>query len=289
MTSKKRVSATVIADSISEAGARLTTMELHFPRYLLAELNTHRDFSRNSASSRARSVSKTLAEVEADPYVPHTFYREIKGMSGGAPLGEPANEDAQLYWQGAASQAVEYARDLVRLGVHKSQINRLLEPFMWHTAVVTATEWDNFFAQRLAKLDDGRPAADPVFFELAHSMRIELDSSEPEELSTGEWHLPYIRQRDHHYVEDFAEDARDVDAQEVLKRISVARCAGVSYLNQDNTEREIKQDLDLYFRLAGAEPPHWSPFEHVATPTSFADDACFNLRGWTSLRYVLSL
>lgn len=282
-TSKKKVSASVIADSVTEAGARLTTLELIFPRYLLAELNTHRDLSRNSASSRARSVTKTIAEIEADPYVPHTFYREIKGMSGGAPLGEPANEDARLFWQGAASQALEYALDLVRLGVHKSQINRVLEPFMWHTAVVTATEWDNFFSQRLAKLDDGRPVADPVFYELAHSMKIEMEASEPEELASGEWHLPYVRQRDHHYTGDFP----DSDPWEILKRISVARCAGVSYLSQD-AQREWSKDLNLYQRLRDADPPHWSPFEHVATPLADQHDSRYNLRGWESLRYVLA-
>lgn len=283
--SKKRVSATVIADSISEAGARLSTMELHFPRYLLAELNTHRDFSRNSASSRARSVEKTIAEVEADPYIPHTFYGEIRGMSGGAPLGEQVNEDAQLYWQGAASQAVEYARDLVRLGVHKSQVNRLLEPFMWHTAVVTATQWENFFSQRLALLDDGRPAADPVFYRLACRMKEALNQSVPRQVPVGGWHTPYVTALDTAKVSD--EVDTEVGIWDVLKKLSVARCAGVSYLNQD-VQREHAKDLELYERLINAKPPHWSPFEHVATPGAYKDMAYFNLRGWTSLRFWLS-
>ena len=32
--------------------------------------------------------------------------------------------------------------------VHKQWVNRLLEPYMWHTVIVTATEWENFFALR---------------------------------------------------------------------------------------------------------------------------------------------
>ena len=45
-----QVNAKVVADSVSEAGDRLTTMVVTLPRSALAELNTHRAFSRNSAS-----------------------------------------------------------------------------------------------------------------------------------------------------------------------------------------------------------------------------------------------
>ena len=45
--------ARVLLDSVSPAGVRLTTLEVTFPRFVLAEFNTHRVFSRNSASSRA--------------------------------------------------------------------------------------------------------------------------------------------------------------------------------------------------------------------------------------------
>lgn len=283
MTGKKAVSATVIADSISEAGARLTTLELHFPRYLLAELNTHRDFSRNSASSRARSVQKTIAEVEADPYVPHAFYREIRGMSGGTLLWGDAGRSVRAVWLAASLEAVENARLLARAGVHKSQVNRLLEPFMWHTAVVTATSWDNFFAQRLALLDDGRPAADPVFFALAQRMRAALGDSTPIELYQHEWHAPYTTAED--YV-DLLLGYPDWDPLESCKQVSVARCAGVSYLNQD-TVREYAKDLALYQRLVTAKPPHWSPFEHVAVPDADPDRRFYNLSGWRSLRWEL--
>ena len=41
-------SAKIILDSLAQNGHRLTTMEVVFPRYILAEFNTHRQFSRNS-------------------------------------------------------------------------------------------------------------------------------------------------------------------------------------------------------------------------------------------------
>jgi hypothetical protein len=39
-------SAKVIADSINPFGNRLTTLQVTFPRFILAELNTHRVLSR---------------------------------------------------------------------------------------------------------------------------------------------------------------------------------------------------------------------------------------------------
>lgn len=44
-------SAKVLADSISPCGVRLTTLKVTMPRIVLAEFNTRRMFSRNSASS----------------------------------------------------------------------------------------------------------------------------------------------------------------------------------------------------------------------------------------------
>ena len=61
---KGNISATIVADSISEAGKRITTFELEFPRFILPEFNTHRLFSRNAASSRAIPVKKMIEHVE---------------------------------------------------------------------------------------------------------------------------------------------------------------------------------------------------------------------------------
>lgn len=55
--------AKILADSISLAGVRLTTMEVTFPRIVLAEFNTHRMLSRNSASSRTIPVEKMIWRV----------------------------------------------------------------------------------------------------------------------------------------------------------------------------------------------------------------------------------
>ena len=45
--------------------------------------------------------------------------------------------------------------------------------------------------------------------------------------------------------------------------------------------------VELYERLVAARPPHWSPLEHVATPTSPGERPPGNLRGWAQLRHTV--
>lgn len=279
----------VIADSVSRYGDRITTLQCTFPRFLLPEFNTHRAFSRNSASSRARSVQKTIQEVSEAPFVPWHWPSERPGMAGGESVDGAAQINSECSWLTSCNKALECAQDLVDEGVHKSIVNRLLEPFMWHTVVVTATDWDGFFAQRLALLEDGTPAAEPHFYDLARKMRRALDESKPAEVPVGNWHLPYVS------VAELDKLANTPELGpwwlETTIKLSVARCAGVSYLNQD-ARRPWEKDLALYDRLRAANPPHWSPFEHVARPveTRAGDEITphrYNLSGWESLRYLL--
>ena len=60
----------IIADSVAPSGKRLTTMLLRYPRFIHAELMTHRTFSRNASSSRAIPVKKIIADIMADPAMP---------------------------------------------------------------------------------------------------------------------------------------------------------------------------------------------------------------------------
>lgn len=275
-------SANVIADSVSPSGYRITTMEVVFPRFILAEFNTHRAFSRNSASSRARSARKVADEVIDSPFMPATFPSEQRGMSGGPSLSHAMEISAWATWDAALTNAYDAARKLIALGVHKSITNRLLEPFMWHTVVVTATDWDNFFEQRLACYDDGTPMSQLEMYHLASEMRNALSNSKPREVDTGEWHLPYITERDHAEVRATTTPF----SQTKLCQISVARCAGVSYLTHSTANREHQRDLGIYHKLINAQPPHWSPFEHVASPNG--GEQRDNFRGWDSYRSIVS-
>jgi len=256
--------AKVIADSVAPGGSRLTTMEVTMHRFVLAEFNTHRVFSRNSASSRAIPVRKQIERIEKDLAYPVSWPLEQPGMQGGSEI-----EDFTVaidVWNSAAEMAIRHARALVDLGIHKSVVNRLLEPFMWHTVIVSSTEWVNFFHQRRS------PLAQPEIRMAADAMWEAYTHSTPRVLRPGAWHLPYI--------DPMVDVGLDLHA---ARKVSAARCARVSYLTHDG-KRDIEEDIKLFERLVSADPGHWSPLEHVATP--LRDQPILgNFPGWHQLRH----
>lgn len=265
------IRAEVIADSVSPWGQRVTTEVVTFPRQILSEVNTHRSHSKSSASSRAVPVRKTLEQVKTDPFIPLRWQSAQAGMQGGAELVGWSAERAVAFWLEARDQAVWHAELLLDLGVHKTMPNRLLEPFAWHTAIVTATGdgWANLFAQRCS------PLAEIHMEATANAMRAAYNASEPVKLDSGEWHLPYV------------DPGEDMLPLEVCQKLSAARCARVSYLTHDG-RRDQDADLALFGKLVTADPPHWSPLEHQATPAPLSGRQVGNLTGWTQLRHVLS-
>lgn len=254
----------LIADSVAPCGKRLTTITAKYPRFIHSELLTHRDRARNSASSRAIPWPKMMAAIQDEPVIPIRWGSEQKGMQTGGEIDNP--EEATRIWLAARDSAVLTAQLLAELGVHKSLCNRITEPWMWITVVITATEWNNLFRLRC------HSDAEIHFQKIAGMIQDALTASSPRELPAGYWHLPF--------VEDIAADTiaavdllqsidcppqfRGLDYDEALRRASVARCARVSYLTHEG-KRDIAKDLDLYDKLVqGSGFGHWSPHEHVA-------------------------
>ncbi len=251
-------SAKVLADSISPEEVRLTTLEVTFPRMILAEFNTHRVFSRNSASSRAIPVHKQLARIKEHPFIPEYWGANQAGMQAEKELTGKAAEQAKEEWLAARDSAVEHVEKLLEIGLHKQLSNRVLEAFMWHTVIVTATEWDNFFALR------AHSDAQPEIRKPADLIKKALDESTPRKLGYGQWHMPLIQ------------DDEDFSLEECLK-ISCGRCARVSYLTHDGV-RDPAKDIELYERLV--DSGHMSPLEHAARPMKKGEDQKGNFRGW---------
>lgn len=241
-------SAKVIADSVSEAGARLTTMEVTLPRIVLSEFNTHRVFSRNSASSRAIPVKEQIRRVMADPFIPVYWGVNRSGMQADAELTEDEKCRARSEWLEARNNAVASVQNLLEIGLHKQIANRLLEPFMWQTILVTATEWSNFYALR------ANAQAQPEIRHAAELMREVQQASTPTLVTVGKWHLPLIQPDEQEWA------VSNID--EAIK-VSIGRCARVSYLTHDG-KRDHEKDIELYERLVTSG--HMSPLEHVATP-----------------------
>jgi hypothetical protein len=245
------IRADVIADSVSPAGHRLTTLEIVIPRCVQAELLTHRKFSRNSASSRAIPVRAMLKQVMENPFIPHRWQAAQAGMQGGGDVDVAAAVQADRAWLAARDHAAMYAGALLDLNIHKTMPNRLLEPFAWSTLIISATDWDGFWEQRCS------PLAELHMEATATAMRAAYTASTPVPLAHGEWHLPYIS----------ADEQQQIAAMPGVngRMVSAARCARVSYLTHDG-RRDLAEDVRLFEKLVSARPAHWSPLEHQATP-----------------------
>lgn len=259
---KGNISATIVADSISEAGHRITTFELEYPRFIHAEFMTHRQFSRNAASSRAIPIEKVIEQAENNPAMPIHWGKNQSGMQAKEELSGVQLENAIYDWERSAHAAVIGATNLKFEEVHKQIVNRILEPYQMIKVVCTATEYNNFFYLR------NHADAQPEIAELARVMLEAREKSDPNLLYQGQWHLPYIEFNES-YGEYASEDkfwysCRDqILSLKNARKVSASLCAQVSYRKSDES---IEKALKIYDMLVTMKPVHASPFEHQATP-----------------------
>lgn len=257
------ISAKIIAYSMSVTGQQIITWELEYPRFIHAELMTHRVFSRNAASSRAIPVATMIEVVRTSPAMPEHWGKNQPGMQANYELQEPERADVIAWWQSAANEAAFIAAKMDRLGAHKQIVNRILEPFQHMKTIVTATEFDNWYWLR------NHPDAQPEIRVLAALMWEKLQSSVPEELSAGDWHVPYYNAgvwvpcfEVNQTGEEVATDQHGTTLADALA-ISASCCAQVSYRKLDDS---LEKALAVFKRLVDSKPVHASPFEHQATP-----------------------
>lgn len=256
----------ILADSIGFNGVRLTTWELTYPRFVHAELMTHRLFSRNSASSRAIPTKTLMRQIRKDPAMPVWWGKNQKGMQAREELTGWRKSVVRFAWLQARWFALFFAWALTRLGMHKQIANRLLEPWMFITVIVSATEHGNWFKLRC------HPDAQPEIGWVAQEMERQHVLNVPRFLVPGEWHLPLI---------DFDDEVLNTGHD--LCKVAVGRCARVSYLTHDG-KRDMAEDVKLANRLM--ESGHWSPFEHVAQvlESDTFNKWSGNFRGWLQYR-----
>lgn len=302
---KNETSARVIADSISTTGARITTLVIVTPRIILAEFNTHRALSRSSASSRAIPAKRMQEMVATDSFRPIRWMKDHKGMQGNdyfspeETIGESFGHLDRSYnyesvrkqntvahldevWDTARDNALKSAEHLTFLGVSKQFTNRLLEPFMWHTIICTATEWDNFMALR------NDSAAEIHIAKTAEKILEALNGSTPELKQIGEYHIPFGDRINTEAIEKIfklsSPGVRGEDnpmVQEIKIKIAVARCARVSYLNYEGKDDYVA-DVKLYDSLVAMG--HMSPLEHCAFASIIPTKQSGNFIGWNQLR-----
>lgn len=305
----KKIEAKIIADSICY-DHRITSMLVTFPRFILSELNTHRMLSKNSASSRAIPFEKMVKMVEEDPFIPIAWQKSHKGMQGTEYIlneyvdkhEDPGDNDLDKCieeWLYARTGAVLSAKELDQIDVTKQLCNRLLEPFMWHQVLITATSWSNFFELRcpayeietsddtfyckskkdaikirpeLAELtqlewfDRNKSQAEIHMQALAEAMWNAMNESVPKQLKAGEWHVPFGEaMNDDIIYNKFLKPCNFDYNQERINlfkiAIATARCARLSYMTFDN-KIDYEKDVKLHNQLLKSK--HFSPFEHCA-------------------------
>ena len=250
----------VLAYSQSIYNARAITFYLMYPRFIHAEMMTHKDFSRSAASSRAMPVMKVLAQVWNRPAMPIHWGVNIPGMQAKTELTGWKRTAAINLWMLAGKVACCITYLMVRLNLHKQTANRILEPWQLMHVTLTTAKLTNFFNLRI------HPDAQPEICLLATMMRDKLNNSKMRILKEGEWHLPWVDFQDTKAAYEASEHFK-MPYMEILVRISAARCARSSYATFDG-DRNIRKDLALYDKLVTTKPVHASPAEHQVTPDS---------------------
>lgn len=250
-------------------GAEAITWELEYPRFIHAELMTHRVFSRNAASSRAIPVNNNLAMIRENPAMPVHWGKNQPGMQAKEELTGDDLEYVQNQWYRAANMACDMAFNMNNVGAHKQIVNRIVEPFVHMKVIVTSTERRNWYELRYHE------DAQPEIFELAKLMRHAEDCSKPILLYGGQWHLPYINysfDTDGIIYSSGLETLSITDA----RKISASLCAQVSYRKADES---LEKAIAVYDRLIKSKPLHASPFEHQLK----VEKEGFEYPGWTHI------
>ena len=269
------VKATCLLHSVSQTGVPMVTFEIEYPRMILAEINTHRMLSRNSASSRAIPFDKMVTQLTARPV---RFGEANPGMQDKGEehdgkviirdyeIGDDHSDSVvfatsyevsgQEAWEFAKESAVEISKAFYEAGFAKQVYNRLTEPFQMIKTIISGTEWANFFWLRYHE------SADPTFAELARCMYEALMASTPQQLMPGEWHLPYIITKRNEYddIEYWLDESTQISEEDALIA-SAARCAAVSFRNTDYVLEKCRQVHD---KLVGNDRKHGSAMEHQA-------------------------
>jgi hypothetical protein len=200
-------------------------------------------------NSRAIPFEKMVEVVKKEPFIPLAFQCQHKGMQGTEYITDPyVIEKKKEKWLNARDKAIRSAVDLSKeeisasyyvndengIPIHTKDVyienssvskqicNRLIEPFMWVTQIVTGGReaFENLFRLRcpiynveglkfnskkeaielhshlkdmtdLEWLQCNSGQAEIHFMDLAEKMYDALNESEPTELESGEWHIPF--------------------------------------------------------------------------------------------------
>jgi len=304
MKQQTKISVEIVAHTINEMGDDLVSFELTFPRIILSELNTHRAFTRSSSSSRAIPFKRTIKTVKENTFIPIAWQKTHSGMQGYEYVtDENKISDYRNRWLAARDLAISQAVIFDNNKITKQISNRLLEPFMWHKAVVSTSKDGliNFFNQRNSVyktsvgevyscrknyIEDSQFSAEPFIIpktelewiifnkgqaeihmrELAECMYDAYNKSEPDKRGgDNAYHIPYYKELDKLMPKSMYSFKDYNDYLETLVKASIGKCANISYTTIDeDKQKDLQYYINIYDKMIISDPFHASPFEHVA-------------------------
>ena len=199
------------------------------------------------------------------------------------------------WWLFARDKAVEAASILYVFDVTKQLCNRLLEPFMWTTMLITGSRegWNNFFNLRLPSyvygderghyalfnsrkeyidfcgediqyipesevgwLSINKGQAEIHMMDLAEKIYDAVNESTPKQLKADQWHIPMISDL----------ESLKLSTDDQIK-LSVGRAANTSYtVVGDGKELTLEHAIKIHDKCV--ELVHSSVFEHCARAMS---------------------
>jgi len=334
-----QIKAEIVGDAISQNGNRITSFLLTYPRIIHSELMTHRVFSRSSSSSRAIPFDKMVEAVENNPFIPMAWQKDHKGMQGTEYITDPrAIERLETEWKTAALNMVKQAQRLnsgivcretweedfkEKYGVTKQLCNRLLEPFMWHTTLVTSTTYSNFFnlrcpayqtpvtqlllpakskkecianhgneenIEKLQNFSDlewlkiNQGQGEIHIMALAEAMYDAYNESVPNQLEKGFWYIPFESKIN--FTGKEWSELTPSDSEETWQDVAVKISTSMCARTSYTVVGEDKvhsYDKDLKLHDRLLESQHYSPFEHCAK--NMEDSNSYgNFTGWKQYR-----
>lgn len=298
-----KIEATIIKHSKCPRGHELITYELVFPRFILAELNVHRMFSKNSASSRAIPFKKMVEMVRTNPFKPIAYQAEHKGMQGSEYIANETGRGGDLSrievgWDRAVECAIEQATWMNDYGLTKQLCNRLLEPFMWHKVVLTTglEGLRNFFELRCsnykadshenqypqAHLHSAKSKKEAIKLQPTLSLRTDLEWLQNNR-GQAEIHMmelaeqmydaynesvpQNLKENEWHvpYSEDLLNIANRMYRTKDIIKASTGMLARASYITVgDNKVPSIETLIGIHDKMVNARPKHSSPMEHCS-------------------------
>src|SRR6201993_3167042 len=217
--------ATVITDSISPEGHRITTVRVVYPHAIHKDMLRHRCQNRNVESFRAQKPEDLIANLRAGhTFKPDIFARRVKGM------GQSAEEiaEAQLaeeIWDAHVEACITTADRLLKLDMAKQQVNFPLQDICPLTEIITATDWSNFIALRTELKPDGTLVARPEVYRTVMAIKEAIEASTPEQLQHGQIHLPMLTASEKALLEVPHTDS----VENFWIGVSAGRCARISY------------------------------------------------------------